>query len=149
MRSSSGRFTIRSVYASAAFSPLLGDFILALSMAYTFFFLLGIPFWLIASTRILRSSAHPPGLKAAWAATAFFAPLVIFGLSSIAYTVIAQRLGETAAVTRGFGYFFIAVSFFAFFSPFVVSSAFKSRYASRYASRPMSREGATQPPPRR
>jgi hypothetical protein len=109
-----------------------GHLNLAPLMAYTFFFLLGIPLWLIASTRILRSNAHALGLKAAWAAVAFFAPLVIFGLASIAHTMIAQRLGETAALTRGFGYIFIAVSFLAFFSPFAVSSAFKSRYGAAW-----------------
>ena len=124
------RLTIRCAGPGTAIALLLDKFNLALLMAYTFFFLLGIPFWLIASTRILRSESHHRNLKIVWAAIAFFAPLVIFGLASIAYTVIAQRLGETAALTRGFGYFFIAVSFCAFFSPFAVSSIFRSRYVS-------------------
>ncbi len=124
------KFDRKRVLARTAITS--AHFNLAFLMAYTFFFLLGIPFWLIASTRILRSDAPRLGLKAAWAAIAFFVPLVIFGVASIAHTMIAQRLGETAALTRGFGYIFIAVSFLAFFSPFAVSSTFKSLYGAAW-----------------
>lgn len=100
-------------------------------MSYTVFFLLGIPFWLIASARVLRASridTNRPRLKFVWAALAFFVPLVIFGLGSIAHVLIERQVGELAAWTRGFGYFLIVVNLFAFFSAFVVSSMFESRY---------------------
>ncbi len=113
----------------------MAHLILALLMTYTFFFLLGIPFWLIASARVLRSDSVPsarqgnrPWRQLAWAGLAFFAPLALLGLSSVAHLLMERQFGDTATWTRGVGYFLVLVNLFAFFSPFLVSALYKSRY---------------------
>lgn len=103
-------------------------------MAYTFFFLLGIPLWLIASAKMMRIDVNPPTLKMAWAAVAFLAPLLIFGLGAVAKTLVQQRFGDTAAWPRSFGYFIVLVNIFAFFSPFAVQFAFHARYGTERSS---------------
>ncbi len=104
-------------------------------MTYTFFFLLGIPFWLIASARVLSNDSNPlsrpghrPWRQLAWAALAFLAPLALLGVSGVAHLLIEQQFGDTATWTRGVGYFLVLLNLLAFFSPFAVAAMYKSRY---------------------
>lgn len=111
-------------------------------MIYIFFFLLGIPLWLVACSRLLRNDAiravsnsnrnsngfgNLPWRNLVWAGAAFLAPLALLGLSGIAQVLMAQQMGEPASWMRGVGYFLVVVNLLAFFSPFVVVFAFESR----------------------
>ena len=99
------------------------------AMAYTFFFLLGIPFWLIPVANIFRQQAAPPPQKTAWAAIAFLAPFLIFGLGARGTLLLQQSAEPQSAVLRGYGYFTALLNVIAFFSPYFLQAAFRARYA--------------------
>jgi hypothetical protein len=103
-------------------------------MAYTFFFLLGIPLWLIASAKLLGSDVNPPKVKWAWAALAFLTPILVFGMGAVAHVILQQRFGDEAAWLRGFGYFIVVLNLFAFFSSFAVQFIFEARYGAKRRS---------------
>lgn len=100
-------------------------------MSYTFFFLLGIPFWLIPVASILRDKTAPPPQKNAWASVALLAPFLIFGLGVVGQLLLQQRIDAESPVLRGFGYFTALLNIVSFFSPFFLQAIFRARFAER------------------
>jgi hypothetical protein len=98
-------------------TALIGSARLHCHMAYLFFFLLGIPFWLIPASWIFRSklAAYPSNIT--WAALCFLAPFVIFTMGAISNSYVQHAFDSTASWPRSFGYFIVMVNLLAFFSP--------------------------------
>jgi len=108
-------------------------------MAYTFFFLMGIPFWLIPVAYILRHETAPLSQKNLWATMSFAAPVLIFSLGVVGNVMVQQQFGVESPRVRAFGYFIALLNTLAFFSPFFMKAFFRSRYAMHQ------RKGADQP----
>lgn len=98
-------------------------------MAYTFFFLMGIPFWLIPVAYILRRETVPRSQKNLWATMTFAAPFLIFSLGVIGNVIVQQQFGLESPRVRAFGYFIVLLNTLAFFSPLLLKAFFRSRYA--------------------
>ena len=98
-------------------------------MTYTFFFLVGIPCWLIPVAYILRHETVPLAQKNLWATMTFAAPFLIFGLGVVGNVIVQQQFGAESPRVRGFGYFLALLNTLAFFSPFLLKAFFRSRYA--------------------
>lgn len=98
-------------------------------MTYTFFFLLGIPLWLIPVAYVLRHNTAPLLQKTSWATLTFAAPFLIFSLGVVGDVMVEQRFGMDSPRARGFGYFIAMLNTVAFFSPFILRAIFRSRYA--------------------
>ena len=99
-------------------------------MSYTFFFLLGIPAWLIPVAYMLRHKAARLECKTAWAAMTFLAPFLIFSLGAVGHLVAQQRLEVEGSGLRAFGYFTVLLNVLAFVSPFILQGIFRTRYAA-------------------
>ena len=99
-------------------------------MSYTFFFLLGIPAWLIPVAYMLCHKTARVQHKTAWAAVTYLAPFLIFGLGAVGYLVAQQRLDVEGSGLRAFGYFTVLLNVFAFVSPFILQGIFRTRYAA-------------------
>lgn len=102
-------------------------------MSYSFFFLLGIPFWLIPVAYLLR---HPDALrpaKVAWAGATFLAPFAIFSVSAVGSLLVQQGANDANTSVRAFGYFVVLLHILAFFSPFVLQVLFRNLYGGQQA----------------
>ena len=97
-------------------------------MSYTFFFLLGLPLWLIPVAYMLGHKTALLPQKTAWAAMTFLAPFLIFGLGAIGNVLIQQRFDHASSSVRAYGYLLVLVNILAFFSPFVLQVIFRTRY---------------------
>lgn len=97
-------------------------------MAYTVYFLIGIPFWLISFASILRDKHAPFSARNSWAAMALCAPVVIFGLGATGTLLAQQRLEADSAFVQGFGYVVAMLNTLAFFAAFAVQLMFRSRF---------------------
>ncbi len=97
-------------------------------MSYTFFFLLGIPFWLIPVAYMLRHPAALLPAKVGWAGMTFLAPFILFSIGAVGNLLIQQGGDDVSAGVRAFGYFVVLLNLLAFFSPFFLQALFRSRY---------------------
>ena len=98
-------------------------------MSYTFFFLLGIPLWLIPVSYMLRHKTARPQHKTAWAALTFLAPFLIFTVGALGHLVAQQRLEVDGSGLRAFGYFTVLLNVLAFVAPFILQIVFRASYA--------------------
>ena len=65
-------------------------------MSYVFFFLLGIPIWLIPAGAMLRDRGVALNQRVIWAAMAFTFPFAIFGGGAIGQLLAQQQLAPDA-----------------------------------------------------
>lgn len=99
--------------------------------AYIFFYLLGIPLWLVPPILIARSKAEAPASKGRWVMFALVSPILIIAVGALALTLLTQKFGVSTVWAGNFGLFSFGVNLLGFFAPVCLLYLFRKKYCKR------------------